>query len=105
VALLFPSIFVFLRLLVLEASEIGDLADRRLRVRRNFDEIESRGPRARQCIFGLQYSELISVFVDDSNRPNANLVVDAQNFCYVFISKKEKRRCRSNPTADSAESP
>jgi hypothetical protein len=32
----------------------------------------------------------MSIFVDHPNRTNANLVVDAQGFRYLFISKKEK---------------
>jgi len=54
---------------------------------RDLDQIEPGGSCARQRIFGLQNPELMTLFVDYSDRTNANLIVDAQDFCYVFTSK------------------
>jgi len=52
ILLLFARIFVFFLLLVLQAAVVADLADRRLRGRRDFDQIQSGGSRAGQRLFG-----------------------------------------------------
>ena len=52
--------------------------------------VEPGGSCARQRVFGLQNPELLSVFVDHPHRTNADLIVDAQGFCYVFTSKRKK---------------
>src|SRR6185437_7009184 len=88
VALLFTSVFVFFRLLVLEATVVGDFADRRLCRRRDFDQVETCRSRSRQRVFGGEDPELFSVFVDDSYLTNPYLIVDAQRSCYGNLSPK-----------------
>jgi hypothetical protein len=87
VTLFLAGILVFLGLLVLKASVVADLADGRLRVGRNLDQVEPGRPCARERVFRLQNPKLMPVFVDYPNGTNSNLIVDAQKFCYVLTSK------------------
>ena len=101
--LLLAGVLVFLGLLVFQTAVIGDLTYRRLCRRRDFDQVQSCGPSARERVFGRQDAELFAVFVDDANGTNADLIVDAEGSCYVRYScvSNKKWRCRSSPTAET----
>ncbi len=87
VSLLLARVLIFFRLLVLQAPVVGYLADRGLGRRRDLDEVQPGSPGTRERIFGREYPELISAFVYDPNRTDADLIVYAQGSCYELISK------------------
>ena len=72
-----------LLLLVLVAPEVHDLADRRLGVRSNLDQIQLRLARKRQGLREGSHAELLAVFGDQQDLASPNTVVDP---CFFFSS-------------------
>ena len=101
VFLFLTSVFVFLRLLVLEPSIIADSTDRRNRGRRDFDQIEAFLTREREGVLRWHHPELRALIVDDANLADPNLVVNTQRSCYVRSPIETKKwRCRNIPHAE-----
>lgn len=69
---------LLLRLLILEAAVVKELADRRHRVRRDLDQIEITLPRHLQGLGGRHDAKLLSVLVDEADFRDSNGAIDAR---------------------------
>jgi hypothetical protein len=77
---------IALFLLVKEAPVVLNAADRRNRVRRYLDQVESPFARDSQCLKWRQNAKLFAVFVDDADFARTNLFIDAnKGFSRTFI--------------------
>lgn len=73
-------------LLVKIASIILDAADRRNRIGRDLNQVQSPLACNLQCLEGRQDAELFAVFIDDADFAGANPVVNAdKRFCRTFV--------------------
>jgi hypothetical protein len=67
-----------LLVLILQLAQIEDLADRRFRVRRDFDEVETRLFGKRQSFIGGNDAEILAFIVDELDFGNANVPIGAR---------------------------
>ena len=79
---MFLGFLLALALLVLVLAVIDKPAHRRLRIWRNFYEIEPACFRFAQGVLWTHDAELFTFFVDDADLGRANLMIDARSIFY-----------------------
>ena len=76
--LLFRFVCLLLRF-VLKLSEVDDLANRRLGIRRDFNQIHAFLARSANCFASLHHAELLAIVTDDAHLRHANAFVNSSN--------------------------
>ena len=74
--LVFPLKLIFLRLLILELSEVHDLADRWRRIRYDLDQVETPLSREFDCLRRTHKAKLPSI-IDHANLGNPDIFIYA----------------------------
>src|SRR5207248_11409782 len=77
--LLLFRLVCFLLRFILKLSEVDDLANRRLGVRRDLNQVHAFFARSANCFASLHHAELLAIVTDDAHLRHADAFVDSSN--------------------------